>query len=144
MDELDHNGKSGSTRPARRRNPVMAGITVATAVLAVLFATGYFAVWFEAELPWMTDVGMRILCGTAVAILFVGWPLAVRHARRRRRREDAAAIDRARETLAGRGVRVGRPADAGRGDRMSLDLPDVREYRHMPWTNANVKSEDRP
>ena len=123
----------------------MAGMIVATAVLVALFATGYFAVWFEAELPWMTDVGMRILCGAAVAVLFVGWPLAVRHARVRRRREDAAAIDRARASLAGRGVRVGRPAGAsGGGDRMALDLPNVREYRHMPWTNANVKSEDRP
>ena len=122
----------------------MTGMTVATAVLVVLFATGYFAVWFEIELPWMTREGMTVLCWAFVAILFVGWPLAVRHARAQRRRETTEEIDRARETLAARGVRVERPAGAGRGDRMALDLPNVRDYRHMPWTNGNVKSEDRP
>lgn len=123
----------------------MAGMTVATAVLVALFVTGYFAEWLQVDLPWMTDIGPPILFCVGLIILFIGWPLTVRHARRLRQREDAEAIDRAREALAERGVRVERPAGAsGGGDRMSLDLPDVREYRHMPWTNANVKSEDRP
>lgn len=122
----------------------MAGMAVATAVLAVLLATGYFAVWLEVELPWTTDVGEAILFWAVLIVMFVGWPLAVRHARNLRRREDAAAIDRAREALAERGVRVERPTGPGRGDRMALDLPNVRDYRHMPWTNGNVKSEDRP
>lgn len=153
--EKKHEGLSGIGRlaagriprtggMARRRDPVMTGMIVATAVLVVLFATGYFAVWLEVELPWTTDVGATILFWAILIVMFVGWPLAVWHARKLRRREDTAAIDRAREALAARGVRVERSAGAERGDRMSLDLPNVREYRHMPWTNANVKSEDRP
>ena len=130
---------------SRRRDPFAVGLSVATALLVVLFLTGYFAVWLEIEPPWMTEAGLAVLGWATLGLWCVGWPLAVRRARKRRRTDDAEAIERAREKLAGRGVRVERPADPGaRRDRMSLDLPNVRDYRHMPWTNGNVKSENRP
>ena len=144
MDETDRGGKSGGARPSRRGDPVVTGMAVATGTLVALFAIGYFAVWFEAELPWMTPEGMAVLCWAYVAVLFVGWPLAVRHARAQRRCEEAENIGHSREALAARGVRVKRLTGHGRGNRMALDLPNVRDYRHMPWTNGNVKSENRP
>ena len=141
---MDDAGKNGKTGRPRRRDPFMTGLVVATALLLVLFVTGYFAVWLEVELPWMTNVGATVLFWAFIGVLFVGWPLAIRRMRKRRRLEDAEAIERARETLAERGVRVERPAAPVGRDQMSLNLPNVRDYRHMPWTNANVKSEDRP
>ena len=141
MDDAGKNGKAGRSR---RRDPFMTGLVVATALLALLLVTGYFAVWLEVELPWMTETGATVLFWAFIGVLFVGWPLVIRRARKRRRLEDAEAIERARETLAERGVRVERPAGPVGRDQMSLNLPNVRDYRHMPWTNANVKSEDRP
>ena len=143
MDDAGKNGKAGRSR---RRDPFMTGLVVATALLAFLLVTGYFAVWLEVELPWMTETGATALFWAFIGILFVGWPLAIRRTRKRQRIEDTAAIEHAREALAERGVRVERPSGpvVDRKDRMSLDLPNVRDYRHMPWTNANVKSEDRP
>ena len=129
----------------RQRDWFAIGLTVATALLAVFLVSGYFAVWLDAELPWMTETGSAVLFCAFIAILFVGWPMAVWRARKRRRIEDAETIGRAGAALAERHVRVDRPAGpAGGRDRMSLDLPNVRDYRHMPWTNGNVKSEDRP
>ena len=138
---MDDAGKTG--RP-RRRDPFMTELVVATALLLVLFVTGYFAVWLEVDLPWMTNVGAAVLFWAFIGVLFVGWPLAVRRARKRRRLKDTEAIERAREALAERGVRVEQPAGPVGRDHMSLNLPNVRDYRHMPWTNANIKSEDRP
>ena len=142
---MDDGGKIGKTGRSRRRDPFVSGMVIATALLVVLSVTGYFAVWLQIELPWMTEAGEAVLFWAYFGILFVGWPLAIRRMRKRRRLEDAEAIERAREALAGRGVRVERPTgQVDRGDQMSLNLPNVRDYRHMPWTNANVKSEDRP
>ena len=137
--------RRGASKTSRRLDAFSIGMSIATGLLVVLFVTGYFAVWLQVELPWMTEVGSAVLFWAFIGVLLVGWPLAVRHARKRQRIEDAEAIECARATLAERGVHVERPASPGKGrDRMLLDLPNIRDYRHMPWTNANVKSEDRP
>ncbi len=108
-------------------------MSIATGLLVVLFVTGYFAVWLQVELPWMTEVGSAVLFWAFIGVLFVGCPLVVRHARKRRRIEDAEAIECARATLAERGVYVEHPASPGKGsDRMSMDLQNFRDYRYMP------------